>query len=125
MRTQRYLSICSAIVLALALAGCSAQASGSTDTAAPVATTEVSVLDNNFEPVAAEIAAGDTVTWTWEGRADHNVVGDSFERDVQREGTFEQRFDEPGTYDYRCTLHGGMTGKIVVTEGNGSDPGGQ
>lgn len=82
-------------------------------------------MDNNFEPVAAEVAAGDTVTWTWEGEADHNVVGDAFESDVQREGTFEQRFDEPGTFDYRCTLHSGMTGTIVVTDGGGNDTGGQ
>jgi plastocyanin len=125
MRRQRYLSICSAILFTLALSGCAVAASDSTDDAAPVATTEVSVRDNNFEPVAAEIVAGDTVTWTWEGEADHNVVGDTFESDVQREGTFEQRFDEPGTYDYACTLHSGMTGKVVVTQGASGDAEGQ
>ena len=25
-------------------------------------------------------------------------------------------FTAPGTYDYRCTLHGGMGGRVVVTE---------
>jgi len=125
MRTQRYLFICTAIVATLGLSGCISQASGSPAASAPVATNEISVMDNNFEPVAAEVTAGDTVTWTWEGEADHNVVGDAFESDVQREGTFEQRFDQPGTYDYRCTLHGGMTGTIVVADDGGNDAGGQ
>jgi plastocyanin len=31
------------------------------------------------------------------------------------EGTFHHRFDEPGTYDYVCTLHPNMTGTIEVT----------
>ncbi|MCK9517899.1 MAG: hypothetical protein M0R74_02550 [Dehalococcoidia bacterium] len=25
-------------------------------------------------------------------------------------------FDSPGTYDYECTLHRGMDGRIIVTE---------
>lgn len=120
MRTQRYLFICSAITLTLALSGCAAMASGGGEAAAPVATAEVGVRDNEFDPVAAEISAGDTVTWTWQGDADHNVVGNAFESDVQREGTFAQRFDEPGSYDYRCTLHGGMTGTIVVAGDGGT-----
>lgn len=31
------------------------------------------------------------------------------------EGTFSYRFDEPGGYDYVCTLHPIMTGTIEVT----------
>jgi plastocyanin len=117
MKPQRYFLISSAIGLVLLLAGCGND--GGSSAAAqepPVATSTISVQDNMFEPAAAEVAAGDTVTWNWEGDTDHNVVGDGFESDVQREGSFTHQFDEPGTYEYRCTLHGGMTGSIVVTE---------
>lgn len=116
MTTQRYLLTCTAIVLAFALAGCGMQTSEAAG-ATPVATTEIRVMDNNFDPPAAEVAVGDTVTWTWEGSADHNVEGDGFASEVQRAGTFAHRFDSAGTYDYRCTLHPGMTGRVVVGGG--------
>jgi plastocyanin len=110
MRSPQLVLILSAIGLVLVLAGCSGDASAQ----APVATSAISVRDNQFEPQTAEVAAGETVTWTWEGDSDHNVTGDGFQSDVQREGTFTQRFDEPGTYAYRCTLHGGMEGSVIV-----------
>lgn len=75
---------------------------------------EVRVDDNVFEPSKLEVAVGDTVTWTWVGEIDHNVVGDGFESETQDEGTFEHEFSEPGTYDYMCTIHPGMKGEIEV-----------
>lgn len=77
---------------------------------------EVSVVDNAFEPANLEVAAGDEVTWVWEGSAAHDVVGDDFDSGVQRDGTFTHTFDEPGTYDYECQLHNGMDGRITVVE---------
>ncbi len=35
----------------------------------------------------------------------------------QSEGSFTHTFDQPGTYGYRCTLHGGMDGRVVVVGG--------
>lgn len=84
--------------------------------AEPVTTSEVAVVDNEFEPAVAEVPAGTTVTWMWEGRNDHNVVADDFSSDVQSSGTFTHTFDEPGTYAYQCTLHGGMRGEVVVID---------
>lgn len=57
---------------------------------------------------------GTEVTWTWEGDSEHNVVADAFSSDVQSEGIFRHAFDQPGTYRYRCTLHGGMDGTVLV-----------
>lgn len=82
----------------------------------PVRTTEVSVVDNDFEPAVIEISAGDTVTWTWEGSRPHDVEGDGFKSEVQESGTFEYTFDETGEYDYVCNIHSGMSGTVVVTE---------
>lgn len=84
--------------------------------AAPVAGNEVAVVDNDFEPVNLEVSSGETVTWLWEGDAAHNVVGEGFESEVQDAGTFSQTFEDPGTYDYECTLHNGMTGRVTVVE---------
>jgi plastocyanin len=121
MRTQRYIFIGTVIGIVLALTGCGDGDDASDASAqAPVATTDISVQDNSFGPAAVEVAAGDTVTWTWEGDNDHNVVGDDFQSDTQNDGTFEQSFDQAGTYTYQCTLHGGMGGTVVVTDSGGA-----
>jgi plastocyanin len=78
--------------------------------------TEVAVHDNVFEPRAIEVQAGTEVTWNWTGDRDHNVVGGQFQSTVRAEGDFAHRFDRAGTFDYVCTLHGGMTGRVVVVQ---------
>ena len=101
--------------LALVLGGCAA-AGGSAPDADPVATSEVDVADDVFEPAAIEVTAGTEVTWTWVGSNAHNVTADGFSSETQTTGTFRHTFSEPGTYEYRCTLHPRMTGTVLVTE---------
>lgn len=86
------------------------------DPGPPVTGTDVTVVDNDFEPAHLGVSVGEPVTWTWAGSADHNVVGRGLESETQSEGTFTHTFDEPGEYPYECTLHGGMRGKVTVTE---------
>jgi plastocyanin len=48
----------------------------------------------------------------------HDVKGDGWgSGEPQRSGTFRRTFDQPGTYDYVCTLHPQMTGRVLVTAG--------
>ena len=77
--------------------------------------TEVAVKDNSFGPNSIEIPPDTTVTWTWVGNNDHNVHGDGLGSPVQDEGAYEYTFEESGTYDYECTLHPGMKGRVIVT----------
>src|SRR5688572_4761653 len=51
-----------------------------------VGVTEVAVSDNSFGPESVQVPAGTTITWTWNGKEQHNVVGDDFESPVQTEG---------------------------------------
>ncbi len=76
--------------------------------------TAVEVSDNQFSPAATQIETGQTVTWTWTGQEDHNVIADEFESPTQSSGTFAYTFTEPGTYEYECTLHFFMRGEVVV-----------
>ena len=78
--------------------------------------TDVLVEDNKFEDRVIEVPAGTTVTWAFEGQNDHNVIGDGFGSDVMQDGEFEHEFATPGRFDYKCTLHGGMTGRVLVVE---------
>jgi plastocyanin len=81
-----------------------------------IGVTAVAVRDNSFAPESVQVPVGATITWTWEGKEKHNVVGDDFESPTQSEGTFTQTFAAPGTFDYECTLHLFMRGQVVVTE---------
>jgi plastocyanin len=101
----------------LALAACSGGGDGAAAAdATPVKTSEVVAKNTRFNPAAIEIPAGTTVTWRFQdGAVPHDVKGDGFESKTQSSGTYRHRFDAPGTYAYRCTLHAGMKGRVVVT----------
>ena len=112
------------VLVALALAavvltGCGGdEAGGGNAAAAPVTgVTEVAAKDNQFTPPAIQVTAGTAVTWTFDDRfVPHDVTGDGFTSgDPRRGGSFTHTFDRPGTYAYRCTLHDGMDGRVVVT----------
>lgn len=76
----------------------------------------VSVKGMAFDPAKLQVKAGETVTWRFDDRAvAHNVVGDGFKSALKRSGTFSHTFAEPGSYSYRCTVHPGMKGSVVVS----------
>lgn len=83
----------------------------------PVRASEVELQGNRFSPRVIEVAPGTTVTWTWQGGSVlHDVKGDGFDSGLQSSGTFRHTFSTPGTYDYECTLHNNMTGRVIVAE---------
>ena len=109
-----------ALAAALALAGCGGDEGGGQGGAgaAPLTgVTQVAAKDNRFTPPAIQVAAGTTVTWAFkDGFVPHDVAGDGWTSgEPRRSGTFTHTFDRPGTYPYRCTVHDGMTGRVVVT----------
>jgi Icc protein len=76
------------------------------------------VVDNfSFTPAVSSIPAGTTMTWTNKDDVPHNVVSTNraFKSPVlDSDEHFSHRFDAPGSYDYFCSLHPKMTGRIVV-----------
>jgi plastocyanin len=95
------------------LAGCC----GSDESSAPVATTEVKMVKSyRFDPETIEIQAGQTVTWTNEDNFTHTVeVEGQGDHEVGKEESVELTFDEPGTFEYVCTLHSrDMKGTVIV-----------
>jgi plastocyanin len=107
-----------ALAAALVLAGCGGDEGGGGAAATPVAgVTEVAAKDSRFSPGAIQVPAGTAVTWRFEdGFVPHDVKGDGFASgEPKRTGSFTHTFDRPGTYPYRCTLHDGMDGRVVVT----------
>jgi plastocyanin len=74
-----------------------------------------------FDPRSITIAAGESVTWSFEGEFVHTVTSDTmaFNSGIRLDGVFEVQFDTPGSYAYYCSLHGapggvGHSGTVIV-----------
>lgn len=73
-----------------------------------------------FQPASVTVAAGGTVTWTWQGGVIHNVTfrtaGSPANIPNRDEGSVDRPFPTAGTYNYVCTIHEalGMTGSVTV-----------
>jgi plastocyanin len=84
---------------------------------ARAASTHTVTLKNvRFHPGNLSINRGDSVTWLWRDREEHNVTGHGFHSRTQTHGSYTVRFTHSGTFAYRCTIHEseGMRGKIIV-----------
>jgi len=75
-------------------------------------------IDNfHYTPATLLVTPGTTVTWKNDDDSPHSVR----ERDgkfksaaLDTDETFSQIFTAPGEYEYFCSIHPYMTGKIVV-----------
>jgi plastocyanin len=81
-------------------------------------TATVSTPGDAFSPQTVTISAGGTVTWNISG-ATHNVTfGGTAPTGGNipdtRGASVSRSFPAIGTYDYQCTRHDGMTGRVVV-----------
>ena len=75
----------------------------------------VSMGDNFFDPGKIKIGKGERVTWTNDGNSDHTVKFKGQKNKIVAPGEQTgRRFKDTGTFNYRCTLHSGMDGKVVV-----------
>ena len=84
---------------------------------ARAATHAVAIADFAFAPATLTITVGDTVTWTNEDAVEHTATstGGAFDSGLLAQGeSFSFTFTAAGTYDYLCTPHPTMTGRIVV-----------
>jgi plastocyanin len=81
--------------------------------------TEVGMKGLRFNPPVIEITPGTTVTWKFDdGSIPHNVkaVDGAFTSPTTEKGTFTHTFGTAGTFDYKCDLHPGMSGRIIVRD---------
>ena len=112
------------IVLAIVFAaGCGDSGGTSGPDPAPNAVTVSAALVGNqpsFVPSTVEVAVGGTVTWQMPAAAtaQHNVTSDTSawtaSPDLSAGQTFQVTFPQAGEFPYRCTIHPGMNGRIVV-----------
>lgn len=118
--SRRPVALLLAATAGLALAACGVSGGGVDRVERPVtaeADATVQVVDLAFSPDDTQIRAGDTVAWVWErARIEHDVsFKDAPASPIQRTGSWQRTFDKPGTYDYVCTLHANMKGRVIVS----------
>ncbi len=76
----------------------------------------VRLVGLDFEPRTIQVPVGARVRWQWTDSVVHNVVSKDFASSRELDGgAHAVRFDTPGTFPYRCTLHAGMDGTVVVS----------
>lgn len=72
-----------------------------------------------FSPSSVTITRNGTVTWNNTSGVTHNVTfagttGAPSSIDDHSSGSNARSFGTAGTFNYSCTLHGGMNGSVVV-----------
>ncbi len=71
-----------------------------------------------FSPKTVYVTVGDSVTWTNDTDAPHNVTSDSGDElaseNLAEDDTFGHTFSDTGTFAYHCTIHSYMTASVVV-----------
>lgn len=85
---------------------------------APATANVAATVNSTFNPDSVRIATGGTVTWNFSS-LDHNVVFNNVAGRPADIGTsvntsVPRTFGTAGTFPYRCTIHAGMDGKVVV-----------
>ncbi len=118
---MRRLLISLALIAAFA-AACGGDDDGgeqsSSSAACPSGSVEIKMVDIKFDPADATASVGQEICWVNEDTVDHNAVaesGASFKSELFGKGeTFTASVDSPGTVQYVCTIHPGMTGTLTV-----------
>jgi plastocyanin len=93
---------------------------GETAVGAAARSASVKIANFNFTPPSLVVEPGTTVTWTNADDSPHTVM----EKDrkfksaaLDTDDAFSQTFTAPGEYEYICSIHPRMFGKIVVKPG--------
>jgi plastocyanin len=121
-----------ASVVVLALAGLAAVAScGAAPPAGPgpsaspppetgtttPASVEVEIANFAYSPATITVSVGTTVTWTNKDSVHHTVTTREPLFDsggLSQNQSFSYTFNQKGDFEYYCTFHPNMTGKVIV-----------
>jgi plastocyanin len=75
----------------------------------------ISIQNFAFNPATLTVKPGTTVIWTNNDTAPHQIKSEAFNSASMSKGqTFSFTFPDAGTYDYFCSIHPSMKGRIIV-----------
>jgi len=84
------------------------------------AVASVSMDHNTFIPAEITVVPGTTVTWTNSETMPHTIVdiNKGFRsKTLVKDAKFSFTFAAPGDYEYLCSIHPNMKGKVIVKPG--------
>jgi plastocyanin len=105
-----------AIVAVLLFLSPSQSTAANAEPSAP-ASAQVKIDNFSFAPQSLTVPVGTTVTWTNRDDIPHTIVSTDgvFKSKVRdTDETFSYTFTKAGIYNYFCSVHPKMTGKIIV-----------
>jgi plastocyanin len=124
MSVARWVAVCAAVLGA----ACSEDDGLSPPPGPPVSSATITILDNSFGPQTVLLTVGGTVTWEWNPNNvnPHSVVFSSAagapggHPTAKATGTpYAGTFAQAGTFNFHCSVHGGLVGAIFVQSGLG------
>jgi len=78
----------------------------------------VNINNYAFDPSELNVKIGDTVIWANGDYVDHTITSDSgseiLSSSLATLQTYSHTFNTAGTFDYHCSIHPSMKGKIIV-----------
>ena len=82
-----------------------------------LASDTIALKDSEFRPNHATVPVGTTVTWQNDDDYPHDVTFDGGPESGILDGgaSYQRTFDAAGQFDYECTIHPGMVGRVTVT----------
>lgn len=112
-------TLLAAITLALAACGGGGDGGpGGGNTPTPAVTATVTFGASSFSPSHVAVFTNGTVTWSNMSTVLHNVTfstgGAPANIPNHDAGANDRVFPTPGVFNYSCTLHAGMTGRVTV-----------
>jgi plastocyanin len=84
---------------------------------------DVAISGFTFSPSTVTINVGDSVTWTNSDAQAHTATGNGWDTgDLGNGESGSITFQSAGTFDYQCTIHPAMTGRVVVRAAGATTP---
>lgn len=81
-------------------------------------TAKVTIKSYSFNPSTVTINVGTTVNWTNEDSVTHTITSDSGNElnsgQISAGQSYSHTFNQAGTYNYHCSIHYSMSGKVIV-----------
>ena len=95
-----------------------ATAGDMSSTGAAPAVNEVGIKNFSFQPAVLTVKAGTKVIWTNRDSTPHTVTSAdkrfASSGGLDTDDQYSFKFDKPGSYEYFCSLHPMMVGKVIV-----------
>jgi len=106
-----------AVAVLTAAASVAGERSVSQEQAAQPSAAKVTIDNFQFAPAELTVKVGTTVTWTNRDDMPHTVVSTAktfASKVLDTDETFTYTFDKAGTFEYFCSIHPRMTGRVIV-----------